>query len=405
MNRLFSAALLMSFVAVACSSPREKRSTIEFGQTDSIHSEILKENRKFFVYVPNSDGKSPYTPHRYPILYVLDGEDHFLPIVAMVRRMSETLVIPEMIVVGIPNTDRSRDLTTSRSQELPGSTKKLEWLKTTGGAENFTLFLEKELIPHIEKNYPTAPYKILAGHSFGGLFAMNAVLNHKAMFNSYIVMDPSMWWDKQKLLHHADTVLHRDRFDQKSIFLSVANTMKFGMDTLMLKTDTAAQSLHIRSIISLARQLKSNAANGLRSQWKYYDKDDHGSVTLISGYDALRFIFDYFPPRLDDQNMTAAGISDHFKMISAKLGYDVLPYESIVDQIAEGLTYSDPKKAVPVYEMNTTNYPKSAKAFSGLGNGYLQAGDTAKAIGALEKSLELKELPGIRDRLKGLKKK
>jgi len=82
-----------------------------------------------------------------------------------------------MIVVAIPNTDRSRDLTPTHSLLLPDGTTQ-DFLKTTGGAEAFTTFLEKELIPYVESHYPTAPHRMLVGHSFGGLFTINALINH-----------------------------------------------------------------------------------------------------------------------------------------------------------------------------------------------------------------------------------
>ena len=95
---------------------------------------------------------------------------------------------PDIIVVGIPNTDRSIDLTPTHVVDAPDDS-------TSGGGENFISFIEKELMPFIDNKYPTEPYKILAGHSSGGLEVMQAFAHHTNLFNSYIAIDPSIWWD------------------------------------------------------------------------------------------------------------------------------------------------------------------------------------------------------------------
>lgn len=87
-----------------------------------------------------------------------------------------------MIVVGIPNTDRIRDLTPTHVNAALPYTDSL-MLKTTGGGERFVLFIEKELMPHIDSLYPAQPYKILTGHSFGGLTVINVAINHTKLFN------------------------------------------------------------------------------------------------------------------------------------------------------------------------------------------------------------------------------
>src|SRR6201999_1400890 len=98
----------------------------------------------------------------------------------------------------------------------------------TGGGENFTAFIEKELMPHIDSLYPTAPYRILIGHSLGGLMVINTMVNHPNLFSAYIAIDPSMWWDDRKLLQQTATVLTREKFTGKTLFLAIANTMPAG---------------------------------------------------------------------------------------------------------------------------------------------------------------------------------
>ena len=126
-------------------------------------------------------------------------------------------ICPEMIVVGIPNTDRTRDLTPTHVNADPPFMDS-NFTKTSGGGEKFIEFIEKEVMPHIDSAYPTEPYKILIGHSFGGLTAMNTLIHHTTLFNAYIVIDPSMWWDHKKLLAETKEALATKQFPNMNVF-------------------------------------------------------------------------------------------------------------------------------------------------------------------------------------------
>ena len=245
---------------------------IILGTIDSVYSNILNEQRKIWVYVPDGDNTGTFSRQKYPVVYLLDGDAHFYSVVGMIQQLSSVngnTICPKMIVVGIPNTDRTRDLTPTHVDVDPpymdsaGS-------KTSGGGERFISFIEKELMPHIDSLYPIAPYKMLIGHSFGGLTVMNTLIHHQNLFNSYVVIDPSMWWDKQKLLKEAKQDLASKKYDGISLFLGIANTMEKGMDTVHVKKDTSGITKHIRSILALSSYLNSDKQNGLRFSYKYY---------------------------------------------------------------------------------------------------------------------------------------
>ena len=84
-------------------------------------------------------------------------------------------------------------------------------------------------MPYIDAHYPTEPYKMLVGHSLGGLIVMQTLVHHSNLFNSYICIDPSMWYDKQTLLKESRQVLADDKFQRTSLFLGIANTMADSM--------------------------------------------------------------------------------------------------------------------------------------------------------------------------------
>ncbi len=164
---------------------------------------------------------------------------------------------------------------------------------------------------------------MLVGHSLGGLMVVNTLLNRTNLFHAYLAIDPSMWWDNQKLLKRAETELKEKTLAGKTLYLAVANTMEPGMDTIRVRKDTAAATLHIRSIMQFSDALKRNARNGLTWDYKYYPQDGHSAVPLIAEYDALRFIFNFYaPPSLErffnpasTLNIDSA-LTAHYKTIS-----------------------------------------------------------------------------------------
>ena len=138
----------------------------------------------------------------YLVVYLLDGDAHFSSVVGMIQQLSSVngnTLVPKMIVVGIPNTNRTRDLTPTKAQLDPPFMDST-MVANTGGGEKFISFIEKELIPKIDSEYPTEPYRAFIGHSFGGLTVMHTLVHKPEMFNAYVAIDPSMSWDNQKLL-------------------------------------------------------------------------------------------------------------------------------------------------------------------------------------------------------------
>jgi tetratricopeptide (TPR) repeat protein len=176
------------------------------------------------------------------------------------------------------------------------------------------------------------------------------------------------------------------------VFVSVANTMQAGMDTLLVNADTTGNTSHIRSIIHFAKNASaSRSVNGLNFSWKYYGEDDHGSVPLISEYDALRFIFSYYKLP-DDPRTTADDLTKHYELISTKLGYSMLPPEDDVN--GAGYYFLGVKKfdqAFGFFNLNIKNYPHSANAFDSMGDYYVAVNDKGKAAEFFKKSLGIKE--------------
>lgn len=387
---------------------------VVIGTIDSIQSKILGEQRKIWVYVPDGEPGGIYEKQRYPVVYLLDGDAHFYSVVGMIQQLSQVngnTICPEMIVVGIPNTDRTRDLTpTHIVSDLPMMDSASS--VNSGGGEKFISFIAKELIPYIDSLYPTEPYRMLIGHSFGGLTVINTVIHHTNLFNSYVAIDPSMWWDNGMFLKETKSALATKDFKGTTLFLGIANTMPDGMDTLSARTDTTLDTKHIRSILELNSYLDKTKQNTLKSKSKYYNDDNHGSVPLIAEYDALHFIFDFYPlkltrPEYMDMNKDVISkIEKHYENVSNHLGYKVKLPESMINGMGyQKLGAKNYEIAEYLFKLNIANYPESANTYDSLGDLYDAKGDKKNAIDNYKKALSIKVMPETKAKLEKLEKK
>lgn len=387
------------------SQGKVEKENIVIGKIDSVQSNILGENRKIWVYVP--DGAANNT-ERFPVVYVLDGDGNFSSVVGVTQQLSTingNTMCPKMIIVGIPNTDRTRDLTPTLIDADPPFMDST-FSKTSGGGENFIAFMEKELMPHIDAKYPTAPYKMLIGHSFGGLAVMQTFTHHTQLFNAYICIDPSMWWDKEKLLNQTQKVLLEKKFEGKSLYLGIANTLEDGMDIKKVQKDTSQETKHIRSILTLQAAFEKNKKNGLKYRGKYYPEDTHGSVPLITEYDALRFFFDFYPLKFTMKDFTdsigdlAEKYQNHFAMLSQKMGYQIKPDEGEINYMGyDFLGRKMYKTAERLFKINVDNYPESFNVYDSYGDYFVAVNDKENAILQFKKALSIKENEGSRKKL------
>jgi len=262
---------------------------------DTIHSAILNEDRYIWVHVPDKAAVAS----NYPVIYVLDGQIFFDEVNNILSRLNKETgkdITNEMIVVGIGNIgQRYRDYSPTAITSSPWVDKYSASI--TGGGEKFISFMEKELFPHVQSKYNALSIRILIGHSMGGLEVMNILLRHSGMFNCYAAIDPSMWWDDQKLLNESKTILADKTFEKRSLFLAVANTKDMDMDASQIKKDTSAKTVLIRPSLTLVDYISANKQNKLQFEWKYYKAHHHMTVPAPAMYDALKFFIDVIASR------------------------------------------------------------------------------------------------------------
>lgn len=399
--------LLLFFPAICLGQTGSpKGNKINIGTIDSVYSETLHEKREVLVYVPNSGTENKQDNTRYPVLYLLDGYSFFHSTTGMVQYLSAIGKMPEMIVVAIVNTDRVRDFTPTHSISWSDGEQDPVHFKLSGGGDQFISFIQKELIPYIDTHYKTEPYRMFAGHSLGGLLVINTLLHKPELFNSYVAIDPSIWWDNQLIMKQAERGLAQNKYAGKTLFFASANTMNKGMDTIRVLSDTANGNVHVRDNLQFREILTKNKNNKLDWKWKYYSDDNHPSIPLIATYDALRTIFRNYelPVSLDDTSIDAGFIQKHYQNISLMFGYRQKPPQSSINFLGyNNLSAKLYNKAYSFFKMNIDNYPASANTYDSMGDYYVEINNKAKAIESFEKALSLNELPDTKKKIAQLK--
>ncbi len=177
------------------------------GERVTLPSKVLGEERTLLVALPEGYARSA---RQYPVLYLTDGETQFAHTSATAAFLARNGFIPETIVVGIVNTERSRDLTPTRDPQFPRS----------GGADRFLEFLEKELVPYVEVTWRTAPFRIFAGHSAGGNFALHALRTKPDLFQAIVAVSPWLVWDGTRGLAPLVKFLPGDGVKARALYVS-----------------------------------------------------------------------------------------------------------------------------------------------------------------------------------------
>jgi predicted alpha/beta superfamily hydrolase len=366
---LLAILFLSSFSFVKCEAQVLDSSKTQGPEIKTMYSKILGEKRKIRIQLPS--GANAY--EAYPVLYVLDGETLTTMVGGQVNYLSESYkIIPNLIIVGIDNTDRMRDLTpTADTVAVPTG--------KTGGGEKFLQFMKEELMPYIEGRYKTAPYKILAGHSLGGLMALYCLAAHPDYFDGYIAISPSLQWSKNALLKEAPGKLNGYKAPNKFLFFSDANEdAAFHQNQL-----TFDSILHQKNIA------------GLEYKRQFYPEETHISEPVKAFYDGIRFIYPNWHLPYNSsafrKTMNSKIIKDHFEALSKKYGYKVIPLHDEINQIARFLRNDSNRisDAIELLQMNAANYPGSPVVMETMGDSFVKAGDTKKASESYQKALAL----------------
>ncbi len=215
--------LLSSVNAVAKSS-----GDIVIGEAYWHDSKILNEPRKYQVSLPE---RYEAGGRKYPSLYIIDSEFHFLHVASTIKHLTRMGKLPPIIVVGIVNhSDKDYVYQTTWTLPSEASNKNSEY----GGVKSFNKYVSTELVPLIDKSFRTNKQRALAGYSLGGLFVLNNYLETSSPFNAFLSMSPSVWYDDLSIIKRFEKAIRLEQHPlNDNLFISVANEQGMGVDELV----------------------------------------------------------------------------------------------------------------------------------------------------------------------------
>lgn len=289
MNKLFALALLF-FTSTLLFSQKNKIKSTEtskpfvLGVIDEIQSKELGENRILNIYLP--EGYNPAENTKYPVIYLLDGsaDEDFIHISGLVQFNSFEWInqVPKSIVVGIATVDRKRDFTFPTTIENDKTR-----FPTTGHSEKFIAFIEKELQPFIDKKYRTNNSKTIIGQSLGGLLETEILLKKPSLFNKYVIVSPSLWWNNGSLLDLDSEILKENFNQQTDIYIAVG---KEGL------TPTEIPRVMEVDANLLAEKIKASKSKNIKVYFDYFPEENHGTIL----HPAVANSFKFFYPQVNE---------------------------------------------------------------------------------------------------------
>jgi len=272
--------LLFSGVVLGQSRKQESTHTKPFvlGVVDEIQSAELSEKRILNIYLPEGYNKNDTI--KYPVVYLLDGsaDEDFIHIVGLYQFNTFPWIdrVTKSIIVGIATVDRRRDFTYPTTIEND-KTK----YPSTGKSARFISFLEKELQPFIQKNYKTNSSKTIIGQSLGGLLATEILLTKPSLFNQYIIVSPSLWWDNGSLLNRSSEILLANFKQKIDVYIGVGKEgLVPGDNPRVMEVDANL----------LAEKIKSAKSKSVKVFFDYLPHEDHATILHPAVFNALRYL-------------------------------------------------------------------------------------------------------------------
>ncbi|GAB2622930.1 alpha/beta hydrolase [Novilysobacter erysipheiresistens] len=279
---MFLRALLALLLLLPAHAPAaEVDVTVEplaIGDTFTIESAVLGETRRINVYRAPGYGAAPDAP--LPVLYMPDGgiAEDFLHVAGLVQVSVMSGTMRPFMLVGIENTERRRDLTgpTDDPQDR-------EIAPRVGGSAEFRAFLRGELMPAIEARYRTTDETAIVGESLAGLFVLETLVLEPALFDSYIAIDPSLWWNRHALLAQLDALLETGPELANAVF--IASSDEPGL------AGPAAR---------FAEALQQASPPALRMHYLPMPEERHATIYHPAALRAFRLLFAPAPAPADD---------------------------------------------------------------------------------------------------------
>jgi predicted alpha/beta superfamily hydrolase len=340
-------------------------------KSQSFESKVLNQSRLYSVRLPKGYDNNNHI--KYPVLYLLDGKQNLGHTSGTLGFLVDSNEMPDMIVVAIDtnNQHRTRDLTPSVDKAKGPS----------GGAGKLLDFIEKELMPYIDKTYRTKSFRLLAGHSYGGLFTVNALLKRPHLFQAYFAFSPSLQWNNGEIASQVTTFINNNKDLKAYLYMNIGNEGAEPGPGQQMKVE-------FDKVVAL---LKQSAPKALLWQGEHYPQETHGTTPVIGQFKAFRQLFHHWMPKYEVATQSIDRLTNHYQQLTTRLGFDILPAEQLVNAAAYDIMSQQKNlaKAKQYFALNIKNYPKSANPYDSMADLLEQQQKIPKALAMVEKAIAL----------------
>lgn len=269
------------FLVFSFSGFAQSGQPVSIARTVQLPSRLLNETRTINIYLPGD--YNPRDSAGYSVIYLPDGgiEEDFFHVAGIVRFNNQPWVnrFPKSILVGIENTNRRRDFTFP-VENLDFVSKmgfKKEQFPSYGGSGKYIAFLQKELLPYIDSNYRTNTQRTIIGESLAGLLATEILLKHRQLFDTYIIITPSLWWGGESLLKAAPELLSTADKKKVKVYVGACNKDE---DKVMHE-----------DVVALSALLKKQQPARLYHVYDYLPDEYHATVMHQAVYNAFKLLY------------------------------------------------------------------------------------------------------------------
>ncbi|RZF90855.1 esterase [Pseudoalteromonas sp. CO302Y] len=333
-------------------------------QTHSFKSTILNEQRTVVVQLPKSYQAHPNK--KYPVIYRLDGAGNLPLINAVLERLQQNDQAPEAIIVAIESTNRLRDFYPTVNKEPQGP------VGEGGGAAKFLAFVEQELMPLVNKQYRTHDYRIIAGASAAGVFALYAMQANPELFQAHIAYSPAVWWNYGAPVNSLKTFITKANSINSYVYMNIGEEAGIMRE----RYDDMQQTMQNSKVQNL--RFKSDAFAGV----------SHNLTSAAGAFNAYHGLFLSKHMPLSALGDDVSSIDAYYQRLSQQWGEQIAPPDRAVRLLGYSLTDNQQfERAIEVFKYNIKNYPKSAYALSALSYGYEMQGNTRQALVHIEAAI------------------
>jgi len=342
---------------------------IRLPTTKTIHSEILGEDREIRIHLPIKYQRN--IEQSYQVLYLLDGSSHLSHTSGVLDFLVGYGQAPQLIIVAISQKQRSLELTPTHDSEKEFP---------SGGGEKFLDFIEQELMPHINNNYRTEPFNLIAGHSLGGLLVMHSMATRPHLFQAHFAYSPSLYWDNEVVLKQAVKFLKETESYKNYLYINMGNE---GLE----RGDDRGMAMR-NGVLSLTALLNSNPPKDLLFRADVFEQENHQTTPVIGQFHAYRGLYPNWVLPWKNSGNSLADIEQHYEGLTNRYGYQVKPLKYEINdagyvQLNEN---KNVEEAIKLFEFNVKAFPECGNCYDSLADGYEEQGKLDEALLLLAKA-------------------